>query len=127
MSKNEFICDCNVIHKDVVNKMEKEMLKDELFYKISDFFKILGDTTRMKILYALDKHEMCVCDIANVLSMSKSSISHQLKTLRKSGVVRCQKLGKEVYYKLDDDHVKKVIEIGIEHIEHKEKGKENEK
>lgn len=119
MSKNEFICDCNVIHKDVVNKMAKEMLVDELFYNVSSFYKIIGDTTRMKILYILDKCEMCVCDIANVLSMSKSSISHQLGTLRKNKIVKCRRKGKEVYYMLDDDHVKKVIEIGIKHIEHK--------
>ena len=122
MSKNEFVCDCNAIHKDVIDKISKEMLNDDLFYKIADFYKILGDTTRMKILYALDKGEMCVCDIANLLSMSKSSISHQLGTLRRSGIVRCRKVSKEVYYMLDDDHIKKVIEIGIEHIEHKENG-----
>ena len=113
------MCDCNVIHQDVVDKMQKEMLGDDLFYKISDFYKILGDTTRMKILYALDKLEMCVCDIANLLKMSKSSISHQLGTLRRSGIVRCRKVGKEVYYMLDDDHVKQLFEVGIEHIEHK--------
>ncbi len=128
MAKNEFICDCNVIHKDIVEKMSKEMLSEDFFYTIADFYKILGDSTRMKILYALDKKEMCVCDIANVLSMSKSSISHQLGTLRRSGIVKCRKMGKEVYYTLDDDHVKKVIEIGIEHIEHKRLGGiENEK
>ena len=120
MAKNEFVCDCNVIHQDVVDKITSEMLKDDLFYKIADFFKILGDTTRTKILFALDKKEMCVCDIANVLNMSKSSISHHLGTLRRSGIVRCRKEGKEVYYMLDDDHVKKVIEVAIEHIEHKE-------
>lgn len=120
MAKNEFVCDCNVIHQDVVDEITSEMLKDDLFYKIADFFKILGDTTRTKILFALDKKEMCVCDIANVLNMSKSSISHQLGTLRRSGIVRCRKEGKEVYYMLDDDHVKKVIEVAIEHIEHKE-------
>ncbi len=119
MSKNEFICDCNVIHQDTVEKMAKEMLVDELFYNVSSFYKIIGDTTRMKILYILDKCEMCVCDIANVLSMSKSSISHQLGTLRKNKIVKCRRKGKEVYYMLDDDHVKKVIEIGIKHIEHK--------
>ena len=119
MSKNEFICDCNVIHQDTVEKMAKEMLVDELFYNVSSFYKIIGDTTRMKILYILDKCEMCVCDIANVLSMSKSSISHQLGTLRKNKIVKCRRKRKEVYYMLDDDHVKKVIEIGIKHIEHK--------
>lgn len=120
MAKNEFVCDCNVIHQDVVDEITSVMLKDDLFYKIADFFKILGDTTRTKILFALDKKEMCVCDIANVLNMSKSSISHQLGTLRRSGIVRCRKDGKEVYYMLDDDHIKKVIEVAIEHIEHKE-------
>lgn len=120
MSRNEFVCDCNVIHQDVVDNISKKMLKNDLFYKIADFYKILGDTTRIKILFALDQGEMCVCDIANVLSMSKSSISHQLGTLRRSGIVRCRKEGKEVYYMLDDDHVKRVIEIGIEHIEHRE-------
>ncbi len=121
MSKNEYICDCNVIHKDVVDKISKEMLNNSLFSKIADFYKIIGATTRIKILYALDKNEMCVCDIANVLSMSKSSISHQLSALRKNGIVKCRKDGKEVYYTLDDEHIKKVIELGIEHIEHKEK------
>ena len=116
------MCDCNVIHQDVVDKMQKEMLGDDLFYKISDFYKILGYTTIMKILYALDKIEMCVCDIAILLKMSKSSISYQLGTLRRSGIVRCLKVGKEVYYMLDDDHVKEVIEIGIKHIEHRERG-----
>lgn len=118
--KNEFICDCNTIHQDVVDKVAKKMLDQSLIFQIANFYKILGDSTRMKILYALDKSEMCVCDIANLLSMSKSSISHQLSILRKNGFVKYRKNGKEVYYTLDDDHVKTVIEIGIEHVEHKE-------
>lgn len=119
MSKNEFICDCNIIHQDIVKQTLKNMLDENLFNKLAEFFKILGDTTRTKILFVLDKNEMCVCDIANVLGMSKSSISHQLGTLRRSGIVKCRKEGKEVYYMLDDDHVKQLFEIGIEHIEHK--------
>ena len=119
MARNEFICDCNAIHMDVVANTSKNMLESDTFNRIADFFKILGDTTRAKILFALDQNEMCVCDIANVLGMSKSSISHQLGTLRRSGIVKCRKSGKEVFYMLDDDHVKKVIEICIEHIEHK--------
>ena len=119
MSKNEFICDCNIIHQDVVKDTLSKMPEDNLFNKLAEFFKILGDTTRAKILFALDKHEMCVCDIANVLGMSKSSISHQLGTLRRAGIVKCRKEGKEVYYMLDDDHVKKSFELGLEHIEHK--------
>ena len=119
MSKNEFICDCNVIHKDKVEDTIIKMGDEDLLNKLSEFFKILGDTTRTKILFALDKNVLCVCDIANVLGMSKSSISHQLGTLRRSGIVKCKKIGKEVFYMLDDDHVKQVFEVGIEHIEHK--------
>ena len=119
MSKNEFICDCNIIHEDVVKDTLNKMPNQDMFNRLAEFFKILGDTTRAKILFALDQNEMCVCDIANVLSMSKSSISHPLGTLRRSGIVRCRKEGKEVYYTLDDDHVKGLFELGIEHIEHK--------
>lgn len=119
MSKNEFVCDCNIIHQDIVNDTLNNMADEDLFNKLAEFFKILGDTTRTKILFALDQNEMCVCDIANVLGMSKSSISHQLGTLRRSGIVKCRKEGKEVYYMLDDDHVKQLFEVGIEHIEHK--------
>ena len=119
MSKNEFICDCNVIHKDVVESTIKNMPDADLFNKLAEFFKILGDTTRVKILFALDRNEMCVCDIANVLGMSKSSISHQLGTLRRSGIVKCRKQGKEVFYMLDDEHVQEVFEVGVEHIEHR--------
>lgn len=119
MSRNEFICDCNIIHEDLVNKTKNEMEDEEILNKLAEFFKILGDTTRVKILYALDKNELCVCDIANILGMSKSSISHQLGTLRRSGVVKCRRKGKEVFYMLDDEHVKEVFEVGIEHIEHR--------
>ena len=94
MSKNEFICDCNIIHKEMVENALKQMPKEELFLNLAEFFKILGDTTRVKILFALDQNEMCVCDIANVLSMTKSSISHQLSTLRRCGFVKCRKVRK---------------------------------
>ena len=119
MSKNEFICDCSIIHQEVVNRTIKNMPEENVFNKLAEFFKIVGDTTRVKILFALDQNEMCVCDIANVLGMSNSSISHQLGTLRRSGIVKCRKEGKEVFYMLDDEHVKKVFEIGAQHIEHK--------
>lgn len=119
MSRNEFICDCNVIHDEVVENTIKEMPKEDTFNKIAEFFKILGDTTRTKILFALDLNEMCVCDIANVLGMTKSSISHQLGTLRRMKIVKCRKVGKEVYYALDDEHIKQVFEVALEHIEHK--------
>lgn len=119
MSKNEFICDCNVIHQNIVDEISKKIPDESTFFKLADFFKLIGDTTRLKILFVLDKEETCVCDIANILSMSKSSISHQLATLRRSGIVKCRKQGKEVYYSLDDDHVNKVFEIAMNHINHK--------
>ena len=119
MSKNEFVCDCNIIHQEIVDKTSNNMPDEYTFSSLAEFFKILGDTTRTKILFALDQNEMCVCDIANVLGMSKSSISHQLGTLRRSGIVKCRREGKEVYYMLDDDHVQKLFELGLEHINHR--------
>ena len=116
MARNEFTCDCNVLHQDVVNETLKNMLDSTIFYKLAEFFKIMGDTTRARILWSLDQNEMCVCDIANVLGMTKSSISHQLGTLRRSNIVKCRKEGKTVYYSLDDDHVKSLFELGVEHI-----------
>ena len=118
MSKNEYICDCNIIHKDLVDDTINKMCDEKLLNNLTEFFKILGDATRVKILYALDKNELCVCDIANILGMSKSSISHQLGTLRKNGIVKCKRKGKEVFYMLDDEHVREVFEVGMEHIEH---------
>lgn len=119
MIDNEITCDCNIINEDIVKETLNKLPSEDTFSKLAEFFKILGDTTRTKILFALDQNEMCVCDIANVLGMTKSSISHQLSLLRRSGIVKCRKEGKEVYYMLDDDHVKELFEVGMEHIEHK--------
>ena len=119
MSRCEYTCDCNMIHEDIVKDTLRKMPGEELFDRLAEFFKILGDPTRTRILFALDQNEMCVCDIANVLGMTKSSISHQLSLLRRSGIVKCRKEGKEVYYMLDDEHIKELFEVGMEHIEHK--------
>ena len=110
------ICDCNVIHEAIVNQTKEKMLDNDFINEISLFFKILGDNTRVKILFALDNNEMCVCDIANVLNMTKSSISHQLSFLKQNNIVKCNRVGKEVYYSLDDEHVKEVFEVAISHI-----------
>ena len=117
--KTAEVCDCNVIHENVVEDVKSKMLDNEFITEISTFFKILGDNTRVKILFALDHNEMCVCDIANILNMTKSSISHQLSYLKDSNIVKSRKSGKEVYYSLDDEHVKEVFEVAISHIEHK--------
>ena len=121
----DYNCDCNMIHEDVVNKVRGNMPNDDLLFDVSDFFKVLGDSTRLRILCALDQSEMCVCDIANLLNMTKSSISHQLKVLKIDRLVKSKRNGKEVYYSLNDEHVKMVLEIAIEHITHKE-GEEND-
>lgn len=122
--ENVNVCDCNVIHKEMVKiALENKPSKEEL-ERLSQVFKLLGDLTRTEILWVLDKNEMCVCDIANVLNMTKSSISHQLALLRESGIVEYRKVGKEVYYRLDDFHITKLYEIGIEHIDHKLKGED---
>lgn len=117
--KTAEMCDCNVIHENVVEDVKSKMLDNEFITEISTFFKILGDNTRVKILFALDHNEMCVCDIANVLNMTKSSISHQLSYLKDLNIVKSRKSGKEVYYSLYDEHVKEVFEVAISHIEHK--------
>lgn len=121
MNKKEVMCDCNIIHEDIVLKALKHKPEGDELKNLSELFKILGDLTRIKILWTLDQNEMCVCDIANVLNMTKSSISHQLAILRESGIVKYRRSGKEVYYTLDDNHIKKLYEIGIEHINHKRK------
>jgi len=117
MSKNEFTCDCTVVHDDVVCEVRSEMLADEIYAKAAGFFKILGDMTRVKIIAAIDCHEMCVCDIANILSMTKSAVSHQLATLREAGFVKCRRDGKTAYYSLMDTHIKEILESGIDHIQ----------
>ena len=117
--KTNLMCDCNIIHEHKVKETKKNMLKLKTIEDMSNFFKILGDPTRIKILNTLDDNEMCVCDIANVLNMTKSTISHQLNILRINNIVRYKKMGKEVYYTLDDEHVRKVFEIALSHIGHK--------
>lgn len=118
------ICDCNIIHEEKVRTTKEKMLDKSTIDEMSLFFKILGDNTRIKILYALDNNEMCVCDIANVLNMTKSSISHQLSFLKQNNIVKSNRIGKEVYYSLDDEHVKEVFEVALTHIKHKEESYE---
>ena len=120
MPKNEFTCDCNAVNHEIVDEAISQMPKGDMFSRLSEFYKILGDETRCKIIFSLGLQEMCVCDLANVLSMTKSSVSHQLSKMRKSGVVKCRREGKEVYYSLDDDHVAEIFSTTITHINHKE-------
>ena len=109
-------CDCDVIHQEVVDKVRKAMPIDEEFYDLSDLYKMFSDGTRVKILWALNCSEMCVCDLAVLLNMTKSAISHQLKSLRMANLVKSDRHGKVVFYSLADDHVKDIFEKGFEHI-----------
>jgi DNA-binding transcriptional ArsR family regulator len=111
-------CDCNVIHEDVVDRVRGEMPAAEHLYDLSELFKSLGDQTRLKILFALSRSDMCVCDIAALLEMSQSAISHQLRVLRNVRLVKYHKVGKVVYYMLDDEHVNELFRQGLDHVEH---------
>lgn len=109
-------CECEEIHKDLVEQRRAQMPDESTLYDLSDFFKVLGDSTRISILFAIDGEPMCVCDIANLLGMTKSAVSHQLKILRQSDLVTYRKTGKNVFYTLADDHVRDIIEKALEHI-----------
>ena len=117
MPKNEYFCDCTAVHADAVSEVVLHLEGDTLYRKTAHFFKILGDLTRVKIIAALNVRELCVCDIANILCMTKSAVSHQLARLRASGFVVCRRDGKTVYYSLADEHVKEILEAGIIHIQ----------
>ncbi len=117
-NKDNDVCSCNIIHRDIIDRVNKNMPEEKKLYKLADFFKVFGDSTRIKILYALSEEEMCVCDIAALLGMNQSAISHQLRVLKQTGLVKYRKDGKVVYYSLDDDHVKTVFDQGFAHINH---------
>lgn len=116
MSKYAEKCDCTMIHEEVVERVRGEMPQEEILYDLAEFYKVFGDSTRIRILAALEKSEMCVCDIANLLNMTQSAISHQLRVLKKARLVKNRKDGKVVYYSLDDDHVKEILDSGLSHI-----------
>lgn len=110
------LCDLQCVHMDVVKSVLSKMPKEENLYDLAELFKTFGDTTRIKILYVLFESEMCVCDIATVLNMSQSAISHQLRVLKNSKLVKFRKEGKTVFYSLDDNHISSILGQGLEHI-----------
>jgi ArsR family transcriptional regulator len=109
-------CGCNVIHDKVVASVLKRMPADEVLLDLADLFKVFSDSTRVKILCALRQSEMCVCDIAALLGMTKSAISHQLRTLRQTRLVKHRRDGKVIYYSLDDDHIGTIFDQGLSHV-----------
>ncbi len=109
-------CKAFFVHEDTVKKVREIIPEEETLFKLADFFKIFGDTTRIRILSALSEAEMCVCDLSIILSISQSATSHQLKTLRQTDLVKFRKEGKSVFYSLKDEHVKQIINTGLTHI-----------
>jgi len=112
-------CSINVIHEDIIKKVSNLMPDDKKLYELSELFKVLGDTTRVKIIYALFESEMCVCDISALFNMNQSAISHQLRTLKQARLVKFRRDGKVVYYSLDDEHVKLLFDYGLIHVKEK--------
>ena len=111
-------CDCEAVHEEVVAGVREMMPSGKEFHDLSNLYKMFSSPTRVKILWALHCNEMCVCDLAVLLDMTKSAISHQLKSLRLTNLVRFRRQGKVVYYSLADDHVRAVFAQGFAHIKH---------
>lgn len=108
-------CEIDLADETAVKEVKSKMLDNEIFLKISEDFKIFSDPTRVKILYALSQRELCVCDLASLLEMTHSAVSHQLRIMRNSSLVKFKKVGKNVYYSLSDEHINIMLRLGIEH------------
>ena len=104
-------------HEEIVNKVLEQQPDDEILYDLAELFKVFGDSTRIKILYSMFENELCVNDIARLLNLSQSSVSHQLRILKTSKLVKFRREGKSIYYSLDDEHVRSIISMGMEHVE----------
>ena len=109
-------CEENLVHQDAVEQVRGLLPPDETLYDLAELFKIFGDCTRVKILYALLESELCVCDIAKLMEVSQSAVSHQLRVLKASKLVKFRREGKTVYYSLADEHVIRILSQGMEHI-----------
>lgn len=116
----EVKCSCPPIHEDLIKEVKENMEQEEILYDVAEIFKVFGDTTRIKIISALLNNELCVCDIAHIINMTHSAVSHQLRILKHSRLVKSKKKGKSVYYSLNDDHIKELINIATIHIKEKE-------
>nr|WP_177187273.1 metalloregulator ArsR/SmtB family transcription factor [Oscillibacter sp. PC13] len=109
-------CDASCIHDDIIQKVQQDLPDEDTLYDLTELFRIFGDSTRIRILYVLFEAEVCVCDIAELLGMTQSAISHQLRALKNARLVKSRREGKTVFYSLADDHVKTIIDQGLEHV-----------
>ncbi len=117
MREHAECCEEFQLHPDILSRARKDLPDEESLYELAELFKVFGDTTRIRILYVLFESEMCVCDIAELLNMTQSAISHQLRVLKQARLVRSRREGKTMFYFLADDHVRTIIGQGMEHIE----------
>ncbi len=113
----DLCCAVTQVHPDAVERVRELLPRDETLYDLAELFKIFGDSTRVKILYALLESELCVCDIAKLMDVSQSAVSHQLRVLKASKLVKFRREGKTIFYSLADDHVVSILSQGMEHIE----------
>lgn len=122
MNQKQCLTDTKVVvnhnENEIVAKVSAEMPSENFLYDVAELFKIFGDSTRIRILTALQKSQLNVCDIAGVLNMTKSAVSHQLRILRQAKLVKNRRVGKEIFYSLDDEHVHDIIDIAIKHLHH---------
>lgn len=109
-------CDDDVVHSGAVERVKAAMPDEDMLYDAAELFKVFGDSTRTRILSALFIEELCVCDIAEILGMTKSAVSHQLRTLRQTKIVKARRAGKEIFYSLDDDHISRIYKTAMEHL-----------
>jgi ArsR family transcriptional regulator len=110
-------CITKGIHRDTIRKVLRNMPDTVALYELADLFKLFGDSTRLGILWALSESEMCVCDLCAILQMKQPAVSHQLKNLKQSRVVKARRDGKIVYYSLDDEHIRRLLNLGMEHAQ----------
>ena len=110
------ICECESVHQDIVDAVSPQLLNTDEAIDLASLFKLFGDGTRVRILQALRVHELCVCDLACLLGMTKSAISHQLKALRLSNLVKFRREGQNVFYSLADEHVESILDLGLDHL-----------
>lgn len=110
------VCECESVHQDIVDAVSPQLLNADEAIGLASLFKLFGDGTRVRILQALRVHELCVCDLACLLNMTKSAISHQLKALRLSNLVKFRREGQNVFYSLADEHVESILDLGLDHL-----------
>lgn len=117
------LCECNLVHNDIVAAVKQKMPDEKLMFDASSLFKVFGDYTRTRIISALFLSELCVCDIAYILNMTKSAVSHQLRILRQTKIVKMRKDGREVFYSLDDTHIYEIYKMAVAHLQEKTEAK----